>query len=117
MFDCALAGNRCEVIMKVSASNAPTATEHKMNTNPDFAFDANFSRLMVRTENTGWVKAAHFSGHSPRCLVAQIAALTKDGSMSTGRAALLRQQMRDARYTEGAEALLAAYCKRRSVRA
>jgi hypothetical protein len=83
----------------------------------DFAFDANFSRLMVRVPGQSWTKAAHFTGHSPRCLVLQIAALTKDGSMSTGTAALLRQQMRDAKFTEGAEELLASYCKRSRVRA
>ena len=87
-----------------------------MNT-ADFAFDANFARLMVRPVGGCWTEAAHFTGHSPRCLVLQIAALVADGSMGTGTAALLRQQLRDGGYTEGAEELLAAYCKRRRVRA
>jgi hypothetical protein len=79
----------------------------------EFAFDSNFASIFTRSgPGAIWRKAAHYKGGAPRSYLAQIAALVADGSMSTGTAALLRKQMRDGGFTEGAEAEFAAYVKK-----
>ena len=63
----------------------------------EFAFDEHFQRLYTRSHPGAiWEKAPHHKGGSPAAYLRQIEALVADGSMSTGTAALLRKQMKDA---------------------